>query len=265
MRLKNLGQLKKASPKEVIFTQLPEVIHLSDYAREKAFLINKLVRQQFQRSYEWYGFTLGRRAAPELIVDIGLPVQDQNLEQYVSLAPEKIAVFRDSLPEDLLINGWIHSHGNLSLHQFSDLDQANHATVLDFVTAELRLPLAKVQVLIGDLTLLVADSWQEADLRAGSVSLITDVPIKHAELWELVYGGFCYAIVIGDSGWHLQEIHYKKRGLLSGQVSVWHQQATIRYYDDGRRLPHSEVEALAEEVATKLAPVSYLPPKMESL
>lgn len=265
MKLKSLGQLRKTVPREIVFASLPRVVQLTRYAYEKAFLINQLVREQHERSYEWYGFTLAWRWQPEVVIDIGLPVNEQNLEQYVRLAPEKIAAFRDSLAPDLLINGWIHSHGNLQLRQFSDLDTANQTTVLDFVTAELRLPLAKRMVRIDDLNLLWADDWQPEDLRAGSVSLITDAPVSRAEIWEMVYGGFCYAIVIGDAGWHTQEIYYKRRGLLTGQESIQHQAAPLELQDDGRRLTPADHEALAAEVAAKLAPVPYQPPKMESL
>ncbi len=265
MRFKNLAQLEKPRPREVVFASLPEAILLTDYARQKAFLINKLVREQHGRSYEWYGFTLGPVEEPELILDIGLPVNEQNLEQYVSLTPEQIAAFRDSLPPHLMINGWIHSHGDLDLHRFSELDAANQATVLDFVTAQLRRPLAKVQVLVEDLVLLTADSRQEPDLVPGSVSLITDVPVRRAELWEMVYGGFCYALVIGDSGWHTQEIYYKKRGILTGCLTITQQSAGITAVDDGRRLTPLEMETLAAEVAAKISPVPYVPPKIENL
>lgn len=265
MRFRSLAQLEKPRPREVVFTSLPEAILLTDYARQKAFLINQLVREQHGRSYEWYGFTLGTVAEPELILDIGLPVNEQNLEQYVSLTPEQIAAFRDSLPRHLMINGWIHSHGDLELHRFSDLDAANQVTVLDFVTAQLRCPVAKVQVLIEDLVLLAADSSQDLDLASGSVSLITDVPVRRAELWEMVYGGFCYALVIGDSGWHTQEIYHKKRGILTGSLTITQHSVGITPVDDGRRLTSLEIETLAAEVAAKISPVPYIPPKIENL
>ncbi len=90
MRLKSLRQAQRNPPREVIFATLPETILLTEYARQKAFFINELVRQQHQRSFEWYGYTLGAKSRPEVILDIGLPANDQNLEQYVSLTPEQI-------------------------------------------------------------------------------------------------------------------------------------------------------------------------------
>ncbi len=265
MRIKSLAGLKKSASREIPLAELPVEIFMTTYARDKAYTINELVRAIHQQSYEWYGFTLASRAEPELIVDIGLPVNDQNQDQYVSLAPEKIAAYRDSLPETMVINGWIHSHGDLEFRHFSETDAANQATVLDYVTARLRLPVAKVEVVIKDLVLLHQGAWQEEDLKRGSVSLITDTPVSEARIWETEYGGFCYAIVIGDDGWHDQEIHYKKRGILSGQTFVGKESAPIRLIDDGRLLTQSDLEVLAEEVKNRLSPVPYILPKLEGL
>ena len=231
----------------------------------KLIKLIELVRQIHQRSYEWYGFTLANSQSPEVISDIGLPKNDQNLEQYVSLTPERIVDFRDSLPETVVINGWIHSHGELGYRRFSEIDTANQETVLDYVTARLRLPVAKVEVVIRDLAFLHGEAWSAEDLRKGSVSLITDNPISEARIWETEYGGFCYAIVVGDDGWHEQEIHYKKRGILSGRTFFSKTAAPIRLSDDGRLLTFSDVAALEEEVRNQLAPVPYVLPKLEGL
>jgi hypothetical protein len=265
MRIKSLAGLKKSGRREISLAELPSDIFLTAYARNKAYKINELVRVIHRQSYEWYGFTLATREQPEIIVDIGLPVNEQNQDQYVSLAPEKIAAYRDSLPESMVINGWIHSHGELEHRRFSSTDASNQATVLDYVTARLRLPVAKVEIVIQDLVLLQEGDWQEEDLKRGSVSLITDVPVSEARLWETEYGGFSYAIVIGDDGWHEQEIHYKKRGILSGQTLVGQKAAPITVIDDGRRLTPSDLDLLEEEVKTRLSPVRYIPPKLEGL
>ncbi len=265
MRIKSLAGLKKSTSREISLAELPGEIFMTRYARDKAYTINELVRAIHQRSYEWYGFTLALKEKLELIVDIGLPVNDQNQDQYVSLAPEKIAAYRDALPESVVINGWIHSHGDLEFRHFSETDAANQATVLDYVTARLRLPVAKVEVVIKDLVLLHEGAWSEEDLKKGSVSLITDAPVSEARIWETEFGGFCYAIVIGDDGWHDQEIHYKKRGILSGQTFVSKEAAPIRLIDDGRLLTRSDLEALKEEVKNRLSPVPYIPPKLEGL
>ena len=85
MRIKSLADLKKTDSREILLAELPQEILMTRYARDKAYKINQLVRQIHQRSYEWYGFTLADSQKPELISDIGLPKNDQNLEQYVSL------------------------------------------------------------------------------------------------------------------------------------------------------------------------------------
>jgi hypothetical protein len=265
VRIKSLAGLHKSASREIVLAELPVEICITPFAKSKAYKINELVLAIHQQSYEWYGFTLASRQTPELIEDIGLPVNDQNRDQYVSLTPEKIAAYRDSLPETMVINGWIHSHGELEHRHFSSTDAANQATVLDYVTALLRLPVAKVEIVIQDLVLLHQGAWQEEDLRRGSVSLITDSPISEAKIWETEYGGFCYAIVIGDDGWHDQEIHYKKRGILSGQTFVSKKAAPIRLIDDGRLLTPSDLASLEEEVKNRLSPVPYILPKLEGL
>lgn len=265
MRLKRLADLKKPGQREILLAELPDEIRITPFALEKSFIINTLVRRIHGRSYEWYGFTLAWRRQPEVIVDIGLPVNDKNEDQYVSLAADQIAAFREALPEAMLINGWIHSHGDLALQHFSAVDAANQATVLDYVTAQLWLPVAKVEVAIQELVCLQEGQWTEEDLRPGSVTLITDVPVRRARLWETEYGGFCYAIVIGDDGWHNQEIHYKKRGILSGRTFVSHLAADLTLVPDGRQLTASDREELEEAVRTRLSPVPYVPARLEGL
>lgn len=265
MKIKRLADLKKIGTREIRLAELPQEISMTRYARDKAFKINQLVRHIHQRSYEWYGFTLADSQRPELITDIGLPKNDENLEQYVSLGADRIIDFRDSLPDKMIINGWIHSHGELDYRRFSEIDSANQETVLDYVTARLRLPVAKVEVVIKDLALLHGEAWSAEDLSKGSVSLITDIPVSEARIWETEYGGFCYAVVIGDDGWHEQEIHYKKRGILSGRTFLSKTAASIRFCDDGRLLTFSDVEALEVEVTNQLGPVPYVPMKLEGL
>jgi hypothetical protein len=197
---------------------------------------------------------MANRGNPELIVDIGLPKNDQNLSDYTSVGPEKIARFQESLPRDSVISGWVHSHGRLPYEQFSLTDAQNQVTVLDYVTAVLRKPVAKQEVVIRDLAILVKDRWTERDLERGSVALITDAPISEARLIETIYGGFCYAIVIGDGGWHRQEIHYRTRGILSGQTTDSKQEAALVPVETGRELTATDVEALRREVQEKIQP-----------
>jgi hypothetical protein len=236
---------------------------MAEYAMAKAFKINELVRAVHKGSYEWYGYTVADRDDPELIVDIGLPRNDQNLIEYTSISPESIAAYQESLPAEKVINGWIHSHGSLVYKHFSDTDERNQLTVLDYVTALLRKPVAKKEVLINDLVLLVKDRWTEKDLEKGSVSLITDAPIAEASIMETVYGGFCYAIVIGDEGWTKQEIHYKRRGILSGQTVVDKREADIMLIDTGRSLTHPDLDTLWDDVKEKIQPTIVMPERHE--
>ncbi|MEJ2670974.1 MAG: hypothetical protein P8168_01995 [Deltaproteobacteria bacterium] len=265
MRFKSLAELKRPEAYEVILASLPEDIRLTGYARAKAFKISELVREVHRESYEWYGYTLGRRDTPEVISDIGLPKNDENVQEYTSIGSENIAAYQETLPPETVINGWIHSHGELDLQGFSAIDQANQQVVLDYVTSRLKQPVAKRELVIKDLAFLVEGRWQTADLARGSVSLITDVPVSAARLMETVYGGFCFAIVIGDAGWLRQEIHYKRRGILSGQTSLSQKAAEVIEEEPSGPLTQAESAALKEEVRAKIQPLRYRLAKLESV
>ena len=165
MRFKDLSRLKRPEPLEITLGNLPQNILMAAYAKDKAFKINELVGIIFEKSYEWYGFTLAEKDRPELIVDIGLPQNDLNLNDYTSLGSATIAEYQESLPEDTIINGWIHSHGALNYRHFSHTDEQNHLTVLDFVTARTRKPLSKKEVAIQDLILLEKDRFDKIEVR----------------------------------------------------------------------------------------------------
>ena len=254
MRFKSLADLKRQKPKEVTLATLPQEVSMTHYAREKAYRISELVREIHDESYEWYGFTLADKENPELITDIGLPKNAQNLQEYAAIGPEGIAEYHDSLAEDTIINGWIHSHGALQYMHFSHTDEENQATVLDFVTARLRKTVAKKEIPIQDLQLLVKDEFEEKELEQGSVSLITDAAVTEAMLMETIYGGFSYSIVIGDEGWHEQEIHYKERGLISGHTHVSMKSADMVLIENGRSLTQAEINLLSKEVEEKIQP-----------
>ncbi|MEW6387699.1 MAG: hypothetical protein AB1491_09325 [Thermodesulfobacteriota bacterium] len=265
MRFKNLASLKRPAAGEIILATLPEKIFLSRYASDKAFKINELVRTLYQDSYEWYGFTIGTRDNPELISDLGLPRNNENIQQYTRVEAEMISGYQDELPPHLIITGWIHSHGSMDFKGFSSTDAANHLTVLDYVTARSKKPLAKREILVQNLALLVQEDFSPRDLEKGNVCLVTDAPVTAAQIWETVYGGFCYSIVIGDAGWHHQEIYYKTRGILSGETRVSHQEAELVLVDTGRTLTELDITALSEEVKEKIQPQTYTLAKLESV
>ena len=262
MRFKDLSQLKRPEPLTITLERLPQHILMATYAKDRAFKINELVASIFEKSFEWYGFTLASEDHPELVVDIGLPKNDLNLQDYTTLGSARIAEFQESLPNGIIINGWIHSHGALNYRHFSDTDEKNHQTVLDFVAARTRKPLAKKEIVIQDLILLEKNRYEEKDLQKGSVSLITDGPVKEVKIMESVYGSFCYSIVIGDEGWHEQKIHYQERGILSGYRNVKSKTANIEFVDTGRSLSSDDIRALSDEVEQKIKPHTDPPPEL---
>ena len=262
MRFKNLSQLKRPEPLTITLSRLPQQILMTVYARDKAFKINELIGAIFEESFEWYGFTLAHKDHPELIEDIGLPQNDFNLQDYTTLGSERIAEFQESLTEDVIINGWIHSHGALNYKHFSHTDEKNHLTVLDFVASRTRKPLAKKEVSVQDMVFLQKDRFGQKDMEKGSVCLITDGPITEARIMETVYGSFCYSIVIGDTGWHEQQIHYRERGILSGHMTVRSQAGKIEFVDTGKSLSQVDIIALNDEVKEKIKPHTDPPPEL---
>jgi len=254
MRFKNLSRLNRPEPLRIALADLPQHIVMATYAKDKAFKISELVGSIFEKSYEWYGFTLADKDRPECITDIGLPKNDLNLRDYTTIGSARIAEFQETLPKGVIINGWIHSHGALDYRHFSGTDKRNHLTVLDFVAARTRRPLAKEEIVIQDLVLLEKDRFATEDLREGSVSLITDGPITEAKVLETVYGSFCFSIVIGDRGWHKQEIYYRETGILSGRTTVTSKAAEIEFVDTGKLLTGVNIGALREEVEKRIRP-----------
>jgi hypothetical protein len=99
-------------------------------------------------------------------------------------------------------------------------------------------------------------------LEKGTVSLITDQPITEAKIVETVYGSFCYCIVIGDDGWHEQQIHYREKSVLSGHSTVWSQSTNIEFVDTRRTLNPEEIQAIANEVKAKIRPNLNPPPEL---
>lgn len=262
MRFKDLSQLKRPEPLRITLGSLPQHILMTVYARDKAFKINELIGAIFEESFEWYGFTLAHKDHSELIDDIGLPQNDFNLQDYTTLGSERIAEFQELLPEDLIINGWIHSHGALNYKHFSHTDEKNHLTVLDFVASRTRKPLAKKEVSVQDMVLLQKDRFDQKDIEKGSVCLITDGPITEARIMETVYGSFCYSIVIGDTGWHKQEIHCRERGILSGHTTESSKAANIEFVDTGKTLSQFDISALSDMVKEKIKPHTDPPPEL---
>lgn len=254
MRLRSLSTIKRTDPGEVILGNLPRNIPITRYALQRAVSISGLVRRIHGDSFEWYGFTLAEREDPECIIDIGLPSNDRNVERYARIGPENISAFQDSLPGDVLINGWIHSHGKINLREFSRVDEINHLTVLDYVATFIKRPVSRREVVVDDLRLFSERNVREADPAAGSVWIVTDDPVLRAALFEIVQGSFCYGLLVGDGGWYRQEIYYRTRGILTGTDNLYSNHAEMLPIDSGRVFTKDDEEALAREIKNRIKP-----------
>ncbi len=263
MRIRSLSDIRTGEILEVKLQDLPDDIYMTEYAFEKAFKISQMIRSIFDRSFEWYGFTIAKRDNPELIVDIGLPVNEQNVQYYASINPQMIAEFQQSLDVNHIINGWIHSHGDLGYKQFSDTDEKNQITVLDYVSSVLRKPVAKREIPIRELFILTEGRYERKDLEKGSVTLITDIPVSRARIMETVYGSFSYSILIGDEGWHIQQIHYKMRGILSGQIHIEKRDAELVRVRAGITIGEKDIEELGRLIRERVNPAIIIPERFE--
>lgn len=261
MRLKKLSNLKRSALLEVPLGSLPDGVHMTGYARNKAFAVSAAVRELFGESYEWYGLTLGEEARPEVITDIGLPRNAANLLQYTRLETADLLAFQEELGAGRLINGWIHSHGDLQYHRFSPVDEANHRTVLEYVASRVRRPVVKREIRIEVLTVLEDTVWDPEQLKEGQVTVLTDGPARRARILETVYGSFCFAVVIGDAGWMQSRIVTKRRGILTGLTLYGDTEAPLEVHEPTRELTALERDNLRQEVQRKIRPPGSDPPE----
>ncbi len=256
-RIKNLDALKQETiASEVVLGYLPEKIRVENYALQKGYKVNELVKKVHKSSYEWYGFLLGKKENPEVVVDIGLG-ESRNTAGSTEIQAEEIGKFLDSLPADYMINGWIHSHGNLGFRAFSGTDDRNMATVLSFVSLLTRKPLIKREVLIKDLSVLVEGRYDDEALRKGSVSVVLDGEASKAKLYETVFGSFSYSIVVGDEKWHADHISYERKSLLTGERSLTDIVGELDLLNTEKTLSAEDLEKLEEEVKTKIKPYRF--------
>jgi hypothetical protein len=255
LRIGSLADLeRKRTPEIYVLDELPKIAQWTTYAKAKANAISSLVREMYGSSYEWYGFTIGHSSRPQLIVDIGLGENARNDHAYTKIEPEQIGKFCDSLPDDYLINGWIHSHGTMGVF-FSGTDERNHLNVLDFVTTRVKTPVKKQELLIENLTTLVNGEFTKSELKEGTLTVITEKPAGKVKLLETIMGGFAYGMVIIDSGNTGQDIWYKYTSMLTQQEKITHRDnAEIRTVYVDAPFGVAERLHLKEEVKKKIKP-----------
>ena len=67
-------------------------------------------------------------------------------------------------------------------------------------------------------------------------------------------GGFSYAVVIGDSGWHEQEVFYNRTSILTGNQRVTKRESGLLVVETGTVLTTGDIESLEDEVREKIKP-----------
>jgi hypothetical protein len=101
MKLKTISAFTRREPREIVLASLPSEILIAHFARDKTLAINELIRTVHGDSLEWYGYTLGEKAKPDLVLDVGLPRNGQNGPDYTALTPQMIQKYQESLPASL--------------------------------------------------------------------------------------------------------------------------------------------------------------------
>ena len=255
-RIKSLEYLKKDS-KSIQLETLPINISIYDYALEKAYKINELVKKNYRSSYEWYGYLLGKKENPEVVIDIGLGKNKENGYAYTKISEEDIAKFIDELSKDLIINGWIHSHGNLNYRHFSGTDEENMKKVLNFVSPLTKRPIQKREIIIKNLN-IVDENYNIEDLKKGSVTVVVNnKETKNIKIFETIYGSFSYNIVIGDEGWNEKSIAYEEKGVLTGYYKIQTKPCELEMILTGKKLRKDEIRKLKGEIKEKIKPYSF--------
>ncbi|MFC1698119.1 hypothetical protein ACFL1H_07290 [Nanoarchaeota archaeon] len=214
-RFQNLSKIEDIKIDNKILDTLPTDIYMTDYAVEKAYKINNFMKDIHDSSFEWYGYTIAKKDDPYKIIDVRFGYNDRNDGAYTRIEPENIEQFRMSLADDEVINGWIHSHGDLGYKQFSGTDEANHKVVRDYVSSLLRKPIEMTEIVMDNLGSLVDGKYKEDDMKDFSVTIVGDNEVKNPKLYETIKGGYCFSIVIGDSGWSEQEIETERYHMLT--------------------------------------------------
>jgi len=264
MRIKNLDSLKRKEAQEIELSSLPKKIRIHDYALEKGYKTNELVKKVHKSSYEWYGFLLAKKEDPETVIDIGMGENGSNGMAYTKIEPEKIQEFLAALPADYLINGWIHSHGDMNFRHFSGTDDSNMSTVLSFTSLATRKPINKKEILVDDLS-LIAGSYDNEALKKGSLSVVLEgegARAQKAKIFETIFGGFSYSIVVGDEKWNEQTICYERKSLLTGEtkhtkLESEKEQSLLEIIVTGRKVEGKDLEDLKKEVKDKIKPDTY--------
>ncbi len=103
--------------------------------------------------------------------------------------------------------------------------------------------------------MLLEGQYSTEDLKKGSIALITDAPVGSVRLLDTIVGGFSYAIVIGDSGWHQQKISYKMTSMLSGTTTKSYlSPETIEFIPTDKSFNFRAKAKLRREVKEKIKP-----------
>jgi len=256
VRIKSLEDLKQ-DPEIIQLSTLPANISIHDYALKKAYKINELVKKNYYSSYEWYGYLLGKKENPEVVIDIDLGKNKENGFAYTKISEEDISKFLEKLSKDIIINGWIHSHGNLNYRHFSGTDEENIKKVLNFVSPLTRKPIQKREIIIKDLN-IINENYNIEDLKKGSVTVVVNNrEAKNIKIFETIYGSFSYNIVIGDEGWNEKSIAYEEKGVLTGCYKMQTKPCELEMILTGKKLSKYEIKKLEEEVKEKIKPYPY--------
>ncbi len=250
MKIINKNSLEKLlgreDRKEIIFIEspIPEKIDIEDYVIKKANEICKAVRDLFGWGTEWYGFLVSEN---NKIVDIALEKNEVNQCAYTRISPESIArAAYKAQDQNKKVSGWIHSHGSMSVF-FSGTDAENIKTVLNSVSLNNRAYYKNEEIISDNLSVIINDNMRNISGLAVKIDGNRYLNVDKVTIFEPVYVGWSYNIVVNDKGEHYQEIATIEEKLLTKETNMARYPAELNLIATDKVVDY---ESLKEEVSS---------------
>ncbi len=198
----------------------PKAIFVEPYVLKKASAICDAVRNLYS-AREWYGFLVSKDKLN--ICDILLERNETNHGSYTNISPVSIAVGAERAKQlGLSIIGWIHSHASFPVF-FSGTDRNNMDVVLNSVSLNTRAISAYEEVKIDSSQVITGEENQTYMANfLFKLDENTDNKVRKVKLFQPVYTGWSYNIVVNDKGEHYQETSVLEEKIFSGTRSVSH-------------------------------------------
>lgn len=246
--LERLLQKKEGEVITLIEKPYPDKIKIEDYALQKAFSICNAVKEKsFLSSKEWYGFLVS--PDKKRITDIYLEKNEVNEGAYTKISEEAIAKVAERVKsEKKYVVGWIHSHAGMGVF-FSQTDAGNIQTVLNSVSLNTRVHSSNEEVLIDNLEVILDNSAEKP--KGGLIVKINGEvnKINGIKIFEPVYTGWSYNIVVNDRGEHYEEVAVVQEKPFTKKTKILRNKSELIIIPTLKRVNYAKIQ---EEVKEKI-------------